>query len=288
MDDKYSDNFAKLQSTTIRLFLLSACGTITLMFFNVTFFPRFPMYIYSLVPSGQDICWAKVMSGGFSLLMVTLFVLCEGQIEVFFISFAQSISNCLQILTYPAEQWIGCECLTCNVADNLHDINSGSCAKTSCAKGWKVLEKLDKRLSYYHELSILVKSFNRIFCWPISLYKVLTMLRLCCYVYVLLKHADYSFYGLLIFPYAALSLIIKFGIILMTLGNVPFMSKQFLKYWIRVVVQLERIPFSALERKLARVSKFGFMCGNFYIIRPHTVLTFFSVTLTYVIILLQL
>jgi len=239
------------------------------------------MYLYSLIPSDKSVCWFHGVSSIVGLVTVGIFILSEGQVEILFPAFARSVNHCLEILMdHQAEHR--------RSADKVMNQHNRPISIISQS----IKDNLGKVLEEYEQLEKLVQDFNAIFAWPIVTYKAVIMLRMCGYSYILLKHPSTSGYlGYLIFPYALIILVSKVGIFLSAAGYVIHNTSMFLRVWKKRVMTLnsnEDLEILMLERRLKGLSPFGIACGNFYFIQRHTLLTFYSITLTYLIIMLQL
>jgi hypothetical protein len=276
--------FYKRQRLGARMFYVSSSLTLSLIIFNLTTLPRFPMYIYSLIPENEDNCWLRVISSISGWLTTSLFTLSEGQVEILFPAFARSVNHCLEVIMLSEGPPDSRLCKNCEDDDQKHHF---SC---DC---WKlqILDQLEKSLDQYEKLEALISEFNKIFSWPIIMYKSSAIVKMCSYAYIILKHSDSSgMWGYLIFPYALVILSSKVGIILSSFGSVEHQTELYFKSWKRIICELDQHDYlvQKLERRLQGCTKFGITCGNFYTVYPHTILTFYSVTLTYLIIMLQL
>jgi len=214
--------------------------------------------------------WLKIVCFLINLFQVQTFVICETQGEVFFIAISKSITNVLKLLSYPTK------------IENLSKVFSQT----------EIVELIDDSINQYEKLQKLMKKFNKTFSWTVFMYKTITIVRLCCYVYVLLKStkkSDSEVAAFLIFPYAVVVISIKFIMNITAFGRVKCDSNLYLKSLMSVVLKMNpHVIYRSFERKLKSCHPLGFLSGSFYVIYPHTILTFYSVALTYQIIFLQL
>lgn len=296
----------KSQRWGMRPFIITIPLSIILMGFNILVSPRYPMYLYSLVPADVEILWLKFACFIITWMEVYFFALCENQIEILYTAFAKSVSSCLKILYMPAQIWHPYNPKTAPSSPCLHHVSKINLKTTNhqhkdeakpSVTSVDVLNTFEDSVEKFERLNSLVILFNKIFAWPMVVFKTFTMVRLCCYVYVILKHPQAQtafpatvatqFQLCVVFPYAVFATCFKFGLSLTALGEVYSHSVKFLHCWKKLLMLLNQQP-NWRERLLKSCSRFGFHCGNLYTIRPQTILTFYSVTLTYLIILLQL
>jgi hypothetical protein len=269
MREPYPAIYAASQIRFMIGYLVLLPISIIIMGLNIAMMPRMPVYLYSgLTNPEEDVFWLRCLCFAYNCLTFGTFLISESQGEFFFAIFSSSVSNVLTVLTTPTE------------IDNLFEIVSPA----------EVLEAIQDSIYRYERLSLLMKKFNRTFSWTVFIYKAFTLSRTCCYVYVLLKLRDKTdSTSLLAIPYGVLALSARIILNLTSFGRVQILSERFKTAWTKVVLGMD--PYSVVricERKLQGCTNFGVFCGNFYMIYPRTILTFYSVTMTYLIIFLQL
>lgn len=253
--------------------------------------------------------WPKIYDHNYILSIIlshfSLFLIGESQTELVAIAFTTSMYKCLEVLNQPATDFFErlknqslsspqqSPILQSNevVAAMILGVKAGTRFKRP-----KLTSSRDKMLlifydsvERYESLNDLMEEFNSIFSWPLFTRKSFTMTKVCCYVYLLLRHPlDSAFPGLVVFLYAAIAIFAKFGGILSLMASVRGESQRFLKEWKKVLLVLSPNEISEEERRLERCFRLQFKIGNFYTVKSQTLLTFSSVVLTYLIILLQL
>lgn len=227
--------------------------------------------------------------------------------EVVVITFANSLINCLKIIS-PVK---------CN-------FNSASVTLIN-----HTLEKnANNALKFYKNLLQIVFEFNSIFKWLLFMYKSVILMLLClrgywCFntiralssattssssSYVLIGTSKIVFAWI---KHIAFTLpdIIKIYLILTSMGNVNAESEKFVQKWITKIwniqdydnnkncnkkdqywkCSLRNTRFESLRKKINEVCiPIRFQSGSFYFIRSWTILTFFSIWTTYIIVLLQI
>lgn len=165
---------------------------------------------------------------------------------------------------------------------------SSSKAKDDLQKE-EILEIFHDSVERFEQLRTGIEEFNAVFSWVLFVRQALTMVKICCFCYLLLKGpSDTGFPGAVIFVYAVVAIYVKFGSILNGMGATMFETKEFATQWRKVLMVIAPLGRTEEEKKLNRCSPFGFRMGVFYTVKPHTLLTFSSVVLTYLILLLQL
>jgi len=235
--------------------------------------PRLPMNIYSIfaaVSPEDDIIWLQWICLLINVAVITMFIIIETSRELFFILVSTSVSNALKLLTTPTQ------------VENLSALMNNN----------EIRILIHDSLDRYEKLSKLVKSFNHTFSWSVFLYKAFTILRVCSYVYLLLRYGNNYGTGiirLLTFPTAVVAISIRFIISMYSFGKVHPESEHFSMSMMNLISQMNPyVAFRGFKRKLKSLPLLGFLCGSFYIILPQTILTFYSVTITYQIVFLQL
>lgn len=196
------------------------------------------------------------------------------------------MSSCLKILSQPATDFH-----RRHIESKLNPSYGQHAGYIHITEKAHLIEIFHDSVTRFEHLKSLIDDFNYIFCWPLSTRKAFTMAKVCCYVYLLLKRPkDSGFPTAFVFFYAPVAIFAKFGVILNSMGEVQRETKNFVKEWSKILllVRPRKADVIEEERMLNNCYPFGFKMGNFYTVNPQTLLTFCSVVLTYLIILLQL
>lgn len=237
--------------------------------------PRHPAYIYSLLKKPRESPLLLITSVlfhelGFTVLWGTFFLF-----EIIAIGFPNSVAKCLEILTLRNQAELQFE-----------------------AK----IKELTICLQFYDKFHSLVQKFNELFADLLFVVKAMFMILLCILVYIPLRISHLLTVPMVaysIFAFISYVLIRRISLILTSMGKVYEGSKAFKTTWSsgfprpdpnekhRISPALARQNDRNKER-LIFLSRIRFRCGDFYHIQPRTILTFFSITTTYIIVLLQL
>lgn len=231
--------------------------------------PRSPVFLYSLLPSHFE-----------NWVLLGCSVAFHAAIMVYDLFFTvQLVAGCMNICR------IFESCLTLMVSPDKDK------------SGFELLLEMDDALGYNKRLGELMDGANKIYAWLIALqmggYSVL-----CCIVAFLPIHYwnSTSPLGLLGYVFLFIAVIFIFCRVFPEMGSVYDASKSFKIAWLRelaysrdalrLVVEHEKY-FKLLRLRVKSCVEFGFKCGNFVFIKTSTMLSFFSVISTYLIILLQ-
>jgi hypothetical protein len=154
--------------------------------------------------------------------------------------------------------------------------------KTACAK--------------FQMLKELVGSFNSIYRWMFIFYKTSILIQYCILFYVPMRYlSEVPFSSILIFIVSGLFFSIQLSSLLPAMAKVFSLSKAFKGTWLQSFPNLTYVEnsdqFYTLNMQmqiLGKCTEFGFEAGRFYIVKSGTILTFFSIATSYLIVLLQL
>ena len=136
-------------------------------------------------------------------------------------------------------------------------------------------------MNRYEDLNNLMNQFNECFGYLYLLIKIFALFNIYFYVFCVLRYKNYP--GLFVYFYIA---VIHAGRVLYLL---PFLaaayteSVQFKNSWSKSLKHLTDLQ----KNQMASIQPLGVKVGNLYVIIPSTVLTFFSVMTTHIIVLLQ-
>jgi hypothetical protein len=133
----------------------------------------------------------------------------------------------------------------------------------------------------YDELNAIVLEYGNLFRYALLIFKCFTLLSIYIVVHAVLTLQEMS--TLVLYSVVTLSQLIRLLVVLFSLSFVQFESKKFKESWIRAFDFLSQ----SQKDRLYFIRPFGFVVGRLYVIVPSTILTFFSVMTTHVIVLLQ-
>lgn len=152
-------------------------------------------------------------------------------------------------------------------------------------------------VSLYQEMETLVVCYNQIFRSLIFIFKTIAVIQLCIYVYVPIRRTDFlpvkvTFGSLLIFLVLTLFFTIQVCLMIVPMGTIRARSQQIKRLLksklLKMSPYLKRTEVVDMKRGFSNCYQLGFESGWFYIIDKGTILTFFSIAASYLIILLQL
>jgi hypothetical protein len=207
--------------------------------------------------------------------MVTFF-------EFLTILMAQSVSQCLQLLNYQTI--------------NVYELHSKSVEVAEAGKHFnaKLMNALintntefERCLMNYNQLKDTVAQYSSLSAWILFAYKGFSLALTCLSVYSAVYFSGTNHYlkrSALIFIFLSCIQLIRLSAITILMGKVYAKSELFKESWTLAIHELAPLN----QRKLSLLSPFGFRCGIFYELQPSTVLTYFSILTTYVIVMLQI
>jgi len=137
-------------------------------------------------------------------------------------------------------------------------------------------------LDYLQELNYLIEEFNNNFGFLILLTKTFSLLNIYFFVWSYLSYPNTA--GVALYFIVAAVHVVRCSIIIPVLGAVYDEHLRFQKSWRECLSSLTHIE----KRQLDFLVPCGFKPAQLYTIRPQTILTFFSVMTSHVIIILQI
>lgn len=161
------------------------------------------------------------------------------------------------------------------------------------------LSELDKSLRYFEKLSKLMDADNEMFAWIVFSQFGGYLFLGCIIAYTPLQYwTVVPKLSLLMYIFIFVTWIIILCRLFPGMGSVYDKSIVFIESWTAGMaysqedlflteVTSNKKYFKLLKFRLASCVPFGVKCGDFFIIRKSTMLTFFSVISTYLLIMLQ-
>ena len=222
--------------------------------------PRSVKYITSVFESEQDISLLfKILS--YILItfqiIITLFLPCL--FEVLVVGFAAFVQHGLAVL-----------------ADNRISKDDDT---TDIFKNNRIFEI---NMNRYEDLNILVNQFNQYFSNLIILYKGFALLHIYFFVFCFIRYRNHP--ELHLFFFIAVLHVIRILFLLPYLAAVYKKSLHFKAAWSKALKCLTELQ----QDQIALIQPLGIKPGNLYVVLPSTLLTFFSVMTTHIIVLLQI
>jgi len=231
--------------------------------------PRYLTYLYSMIDPSAEILWFQIISifeaNLFTFLLFAQFL----QWDLMGVIFSNWVQHSLQILSHKSN-WD---------AEYEPDVFT-LCPQTS--------------FRYYSKLNDLVSSFNSIFGNLLVGMKLVSLIAICLLLYVPFRHPSGIPEAIVHFSILLL-VVIKLGSSLLSMGSVQKESNSLKGSWIHslgnsYIRNRDRRDQNSL--KMAHFFHFippiSFCGGYFYDVQPSTILTFFSVATTYIIVVLQI
>jgi len=236
--------------------------------FHAITFPRHLAYLYSRTDPSADVFWFQLISACevnlFNLLLWAEF----SQLDLMGVIFPSWVQQSLHSLSPQSN------------GDGQYEPNIFSLCPQSSFR-------------YYSKLNDLVSGFNSIFGNLLVGIKLVALIAICLLLYVPIRHPSGTPIAIAHFT-SLLVVVIKVGSSLMPMGAVQKESNSFKDSWIYSLGNnlIMNSDWNQNSWKIAPffhfVSPISFRGGSFYDIQPSTILTFFSVATTYIIVVLQI
>jgi hypothetical protein len=145
----------------------------------------------------------------------------------------------------------------------------------------KASDMFKESVNTYEELNAIVLEYGNLFCYALLIFKCFTLVEIYIVVYSVLAIQELS--SVVLYSVISLTQAIRLVSVLISLSFVQFESKKFKESWVRELEFLTKPQ----KDKLRFIRPIGFAIGRLYVIIPSTILTFFSIMTTHVIVLLQ-
>ena len=235
----------------------------SLLLANFAFNPRYAPYVYSLIDPSIEIPWLKYISFTVQFVSSMQGYFYINQFEMLAMGFVSSVVLSIDFLTSSSKEIV-------------------------TEKNQKYAAELI--LFKYEKLLLLVQQFDSIFSQFLFIYKSTTVIITCCCLYFPFRYfanitassSSYIFFG------QSFSLLFKPSILVFAMGYAHSESITFLQtFKTEILPSLNPSYSREVKKRLQRCQPIGFNSGP-YIIVSATVLTYLSVTTTYLIFALQL
>lgn len=225
--------------------------------------PRYVMYIYSLVDRNVEIPWLRLVSTlevNYFIVIIWIHFL---QFDGLVIAFSMSIKNCLRV----------------------------------CRPSWKVektrpcsIQGPEIWLKVYTKLGSLVTRFNVIYSYYFLALKFCYLICLCILFHLPIRHIEMLQYFLVSFIMIAVTILSRVSRVLTAMGNVEREATMFKESWTCKLGEGNQnlVISNRTWKAIIAAPKIAFRAGPFYDINSSTILTFFSIATTYIIVVLQI
>lgn len=235
--------------------------------------PRTEGFIYAVVDNDIEIPWLKTVS----VAAQTFYVFHGSLFRVFYQAFQVYVTR---------------TCTLC--ADLLSSTPSSSEESPVLHRSVEItqngiLEAFERNVDNYRELRRIVQRFNEANAWALFAYKGVTLMfcTLMLYYPSRKSRVNESQEDYFICYACALGIMSRIFVLLYVMGQFYAASERFGHNWKRFLAGQELLS----ERHSAILhccAPLGFESGDFYVVKPSTVLTFYSVLLSYVIFVFQI
>ena len=244
--------------------------------------PMFPIYVY--------------ISCAYEFYMVALTIFHIGSFEILMMACVRSVRHCIESLSNLNSVSMERRALcgrkkpkndTLDVATIAENIEKRDATQYGSQQEMQVEEATDN----YRRVEFVVENINDCFSGTFLAHQTMYLSMMCILIFVFLRSSDTNTLITTIF-FSTLSIFFTLRIccLLPFLGRMGEDSEIFIYSWLEEIPKLLRggKPYETAEVKLHACRVLGINCGDYYDIQGSTVLTFFSIVTTYLIILLQL
>jgi len=229
--------------------------------------PRYLLFLYSLASQSEEYFWLRVLST------------CEINM-FFFLLWTQYAQLDLFGVVFP--NWVQHTLETISAGSNLFRLNESQPSALLPVTPFR----------FYSKLTHLVSSWNAIFGNLLLGIKVANLISICFLLYDPIRHPIGLALTLGHFT-LTLTILIKLIPLLMSMGRVHTESICFKDSWAHELGTNYKIRGDGKQKGLKMMPfhyalPISFHCGPFYDIQSSTILTFFSISTTYIIVVLQI
>lgn len=299
----HTKNFQRLSFSTLIVTILA----VVVMVLKHQGDPYFPGFLNSLMNSEQE---GKLWFQYFSLFREIVNQLYSwatvGQFALTYTIISRTIEYCLVIIS--CRNNVRSQQLVSTIVDK--NGNGMSNPTTFFRPTFDTTAKDMKNvIVFYQKLASIIADFNELFSTLISHVLGGTLVVCCVFAYVPLRHwKSTPISGMLFYIFSFFSLFLILSQFYPVLGMAYVRSIEFQRSWLTWLSSErskqfgknnddgnrkcgckceENQEFHRLKLRLEACYPIGFKCGEYFIMRPSTMLTFFSVISTYLIIMLQ-
>lgn len=219
-----------------------------------------------------------------------------GSFEILMMACVRSIRHCIESLSnlnsVSMERRAVCgrkkpKNDTLDVATIAENIEKRDATQPGSQQEMQVEEATDN----YRRVEFVVENINECFSGSFLAHQTLYLAMMCILIFVFLRSSEStSLITSIFFSTYSIFFTLRICCLLPFLGKLGEDSEIFIYSWLEEIPKLLRggKPYETAEVKLHACRILGINCGDYYDIQGSTILTFFSIVTTYLIILLQL
>ena len=274
---------------------------VTLLSISFVTRPKYPIFFYSVLGPSYDFSAIKYFLSATQITTLAYMCISLSHFEIIIFGFSHSIQNLLKFSRSDGnrmESFSKKAKLAFNMYETIFrtstslefiELKSSSNTSQPAVDQTKPLgvHNLEVALGKHEQIKDLIDTFNELFSWFLVLYKALSLIQVCTLIFVALRRITQSPSASAVFQTTAVSYVVRICVLLPSMGSVYKESVKFKDSWSKILPELDPLNYT-VKRRLKYCYPIGFRAGNFYHVTPTTVLTFFSITTTYLIVLLQL
>ncbi|CAG7833337.1 unnamed protein product [Allacma fusca] len=269
-------------------FELGSIVTITVFVgLNVNLSPRAPAFLYALVPPEIEIPWLRNLSLGFQIWYTLLLGGVRLVTQVYKGLMYRGFTLCGRIISTTPDEVVSADigtsikCAT-NMRTCIQDIILPPVNCTNRAGNF------EEAVTCYKEMRTTMKSYNELFSKSLVCFKAISLILTTVLLYAALNdQVQQPKAGLLVFYTASILHCIMVYRTLYFMGQFYPITSEFRSKWRRYLAW-NGLLTERNKALLHTCDSFGFEVGNFYTMKPSTLFTFYSILLSYVILVFQL
>ena len=288
------ENFTKAQlriyRRTYRLFFVTISTSIVLVTINHVISPKGLTSIYSLLLPLGDNLPLQIFSLLLRLFFLGVIWLGTSLYELITFGFAESMTQCLKIISFQSPVQIKEPTDLFWIFSKEFEHKFQTHQKSNFM--YETTIRYDSCIENYRRVQLLVQQFNALFSNVLFILKAMNLINLCVLLYIPLQEGSHKSAATNVMLFVgSVSIIHKLYLVLNGMTSVYKESIEFRQSWVKALPYLSQAPstMSLLNRdKLKFLSPIKFQSGIFYDILPNTLLSFFSITTTYIIVLQQI
>lgn len=243
------------------------------MVFNVTGVPRLPAYLYSLVPTDMEITWLYFLHIVLQATYALNITHARGQTEILMFAFANSVRQYLHIIRASVEMEIKPRNYYIN-DQNERGITEGKSSEEVAIESFTELEKV-------------VQKFNSVFRWPHAAHQGISIIFTSFIMYVgIRKRPETPAYVMPVFFCATVMVLYRTCAITYTMGRMNAAADKLFEVLAQRITGRSRWD-RALWRRLLALRPVAIQSGKLYEVKKTTILSYFSVVVSYLVVVLQ-
>ena len=236
-------------------------------------------YIYALVDDNVEIYWLKVVSAAAQAYYCFSGYLWGLVIQTFDVYITRVTTLCVDLLSVKPDD----ECFKNSERTHV-EYDDDSNANIPPA-----VEAFERNVAEYHQLRRTVDHFNEIHGWPLFFYKgiILVLSTILLYYPSIIKNTEDGRITSMLSYSCVIGILGRIFLLLYSMGQFYSATQRFTQRWRRYLAW-NGLLYERNVAILHSCEPFGFESGDFYAIKPSTILTFLSVLLSYVIFAYQI